>query len=664
MKNLTNTLIKGLAYCLILSLFSSCEKHLERPPLSDIAPENYLNDESHLAAYSIARYNFRTQALQADNFGPYTDDTHTDNQATRGYNNRFVPGQWRVGSTGGDWSFGNIYPLNYFIQTVLPRFAEGKITGNTTNVKHYIGEVYFLRAFEYFEKLRALGDFPIIRTTLPDQKNALVEASKRMPRTEVARFILSDLDSAILFLNNNPVGGKNRITQAAAQLFRSRVALFEGTWLKYHQGTPLVPNGPGWPGAEKDYNKGYQFKSGSLEGEIDFFLTEAMASAKVVADAYPLAANTKVIRRTLSDNNPYFDMFGSADLSTYGEVLLWRAYSTALGLAHSANHYLQFNGGSNGYTRGYVDNFLMQNGLPIYAAGSGYAGDDSVHLVKVNRDWRLQLFMKAPGEVKALTNVASPQYEGYPNVWTASDGKNNYATGYAIKKGLSYDYTQQQLSQNVVGSVVFRAAEAYLNYMEASYEKTGAVDATAAGYWRKLRERAGVNTNFDVTVAATQMSEEAKNDWGAYSRGVLITPTLYNIRRERRSEFIADGMRWNDLLRWRALDQLVNTPYQIEGFKLWGPMEKWYNKPAGGTNLTATNVSSKTLSPYLRVNQINTSGNLVWEGYRWNVAHYLSPIAIQHFLLSSSDGSTVSTSPIYQNPGWPTAADQGPVGLK
>ncbi|WP_083257280.1 RagB/SusD family nutrient uptake outer membrane protein [Arcticibacter eurypsychrophilus] len=661
MKKLVNNLLKGGCFCLFFTLFISCNEYLEKPPLSEIAPENYLNDESHLSAYAIARYNFRTQALQADNTGPYTDDTNTDNQASRSYNNRFVPGQWRVGASGGDWGFGNIYPLNYFIQTVMPRYGQGKITGSATNIKHNIGEVYFLRAFEYFEKLKILGDFPIIRTTLPDEKMALVEASKRMPRTEVARFILSDLDSAILFLNNSPVGGKNRITQAAAYLFKSRVALFEGTWLKYHKGTALVPNGPGWPGAEKDYNKGYQFKSGSIDGEIDFFLSQSMAAAKVVADAYPLAVNTKVIRATLSDNNPYFDMFALTDLSTYGEILLWRSYSTALGLAHSANHYLQFNGGSNGYTRGYVDNFLMLNGLPIYAAGSGYAGDDSVQLVKKNRDWRLQLFMKAPGEVKALTNVATTQYEGYPNVWTASDGKNNYATGYPIKKGLSYDYTQQQLSQTVVGSVVFRAAEAYLNYLEANYEKDGALDGLSVSYWRKLRDRAGVNADYNITIAATQMSEEAKNDWGAYSKGVLINPTLYNIRRERRGEFIADGMRWNDLIRWRALDQLATNPYQIEGFKLWGPMEKWYNKPTGESNLTATNVSSKTLSVYLRVNQINTTGNLVYGGYKWTEAHYLSPIAIQHFLLSTTDGATISTSPIYQNPGWPTVADQAPT---
>src|SRR5690606_4621741 len=134
----------------------------------------------------------------------------------------------------------------------------------------------------------------------------------------------------IELLNSNPPGGKNRISKNAAYLLKSRVALFEGTWLKYHKGTALVPNGPGWPGAEKDYNSGYQFQSGSIDGEIDFFLTEAMASAKVVADAVNLEENTKLIRETPTDNNPYFDMFSSETLNNVNEVILWRGYSSDL----------------------------------------------------------------------------------------------------------------------------------------------------------------------------------------------------------------------------------------------------------------------------------------------------------------------------------------------
>ena len=42
-------------------------------------------------------------------------------------------------------------------------------------------------------------------------------------------------------------------------------------------------------------------------------------------------------------------------------------------------------------------------------------------------------------------------------------------------------------------------------------------------------------------------------DWGAYTAGQLVDPTLYNIRRERRCELMAEGLRWMDLKRWRAM---------------------------------------------------------------------------------------------------------------
>lgn len=72
------------------------------------------------------------------------------------------------------------------------------------------------------------------------------------------------------------------------------------------------------------------------------------------------------------------------------------------------------------------------------------------------------------------------------------------------------------------------------------------------------------------------MTKEALNDWGVYSAGQLVDPTLYNIRRERRCELMAEALRYMDLRRWRAMDQMINTPYHIEGFKIWGEMQNWY----------------------------------------------------------------------------------------
>ncbi len=663
MKKIFNYKIQIVVAFLGMMLMTSCNKYLDREPLSNVTPDKYLRSEADLAAYTIARYSFPTHA--GFNVGTHGIDNHTDNQASSGFSNRWVPGEWRVPQSGGSWEFGAIRQCNYFLQTVVPRWAADGISGNKTTIDHYVGEGYFLRAYEYFNKVQAFGDFPIVRDILPDNMDVLTMATKRRPRNEVARFIISDLDSAILLLKDVAPGGTNRISKNAALLFKSRVALHEATWLTYHKGTPQVPGGPNWPGNGKVDNFTI-----NIDSEIDYFLTQAMDASSKVADAVPLVVNSKDDGYNSSQNR-YAKMFADEDMNGYSEVLLWRRYDPTKGINHNVNHYINQNGGNTGYTRGFVDNFLMQNGLPIYAAGSGYEGDDALSKVKKGRDNRLQLFMKIPGELRFTdkNNVnGTPILEGNPDIVGLAETR--YVTGYALKKGFSYLAKNAEGNNGSTGAIVFRAVEAYLNYIEASYLKEHAINGKADGYWKAIRNRAGVNPDYTITIAATVMAEEAKNDFAAYSKGQLLADaTLYNIRRERRSELMAEGLRYFDLKRWRALDQLKNTPYIIEGFKLWAGMEEWYKNADGSSKLIeaetagkTANVSKKSESLYLRPYRVNLSaGNFVKDGYKFTPAHYLEPIAIQHFIITSSNSSDPGTSVIYQNPGWPLEANKGAI---
>lgn len=647
-----------------LSFICSCQKYLDRTPLSSITPEQYLNDETQLAAYAIAQY---TSVLPSNtsqwDFGTFGTDGNTDNMAIPSLDNKWIPGQWKVGATGGDWDFSMIYQENYFLENVLPKYKANTITGSADNIKQYIGEVYFLRAYTYFTKLQALGDFPILRTTLPNDATVLTDSSNRRPCNEVARFILSDLDSAISLLKETAPGNKTRISKYCAELVKSRVALYEGTWLKYFKGTAFVPNGPNWPGKTKTYNASYAFPSGSIDGEIDYFLGEAMSAAKSVADVIPLVNNTGSVSAAGNSTNPYFTMFGALDMSGYGEVLLWRQYSKTV-TTHDVPYFAASNNYAVGLTKSMVESYLMSNGLPIYTSGSGYQGDDYISDLKKNRDVRLQLFLKVPGDTNVLTNVAAATavsiIEPVPYIWQSA-WSTKYTTGYTIRKGLNYDGLQDVNGGGYTGSIVFRAAEAYLNYIEASYEKNGSLDGDALRYWQALRSRAGVSTDVQQTIAATVMSKETA-DWGAYSAGSIVSPTLYNIRRERRDELMGEGLRFMDLKRWRALDQLISTPYHVEGFKLWGPMKSWFtaSQLTYGAGNSGSVVSDPVLGNYLRPYEI-LSSSLSYNGVKWSLAHYLSPIAINHFNITSTNGD-YSTSPIYQNPGWPLTAGSGPTG--
>ncbi|WP_373227043.1 RagB/SusD family nutrient uptake outer membrane protein [Parabacteroides merdae] len=656
-------LTKYIAGMALMGVFCSCNDYLDKEPQSSISPDLYLTEESQLATYANGLY---TDILPGH---LYNTDDHTDNQANFTYNNRYMKGQWRTTQSqkmeDDSYRFKFIYSCNYFLETVLPRYTAGQLSGDDTKIRQYIGEIYFLRAHEYFKRYQMFGDFPIVRNTLPDQMEPLIEASKRSPRNEVARFIISDLDSAIMLMESGAKSEKTRLSKECALLLKSRVALFEGTWLKYFKNTAFVPNGPEWPGKSKEYNINYQFPTGDIDKEIEYFLGQSMQAAKEIADNAVLVENTGLVQQSEAEPvNPYMNMFGDEDMSGYSEVILWRPYSMALGVTHNYAVAAQHGNYGSGMTRGLVESFVMSNGFPIYAPGSGYHGDETIADVRKDRDSRLSIFLKEPGQKNILYKDPSGEHavlvEPYPVILNSNTEKG-YATGYASRKhGTFYQKYCVNVS-NYTGAVIYRATEALLNYIEACYEKNGSLDGTAQNYWKQIRERSHVDADYNKTIAATDMSKEALNDWGAYSAGKLVDPTLYNIRRERRCEMVNEALRYMDLRRWRAMDQMIKTPYHIEGFKLWGEMQNWYKNEDGTSQLVygmdnkESNVSEPTRSKYLRpYEKVNT--NIAKDGYYWAMAHYLTPYNIQHFTITSSTGN-VEDSPIYQNPYWPTEAN-------
>ena len=642
----------------VLSVLYSCD-FLEREPQSALPPEKYLTTEDNIGAYAVDLYNMFS-VHEATSWGTWKNDNATDNMVYATPSDCFAPGYWKVAQTGGSYSFTEIYRCNYFFDNVLDKFEKGEISGQPSAIRHYVGEVYFFRAWSYFQKLMSLGDFPIIENTMGEDFDLLVSKSVRQPRNEVARFILSDLDKALEYMSDvAPMGGTNRLNRYCVRLLKSRVALYEGTWLKYFKGTAFVPNGKDWPG--KAAHPDYKYPSGDIDSEISYFLSIAMKEAEVVADAFPLTENTGIFQTSAdARSNPYFDMFGDTNMNGYKEVLLWKAYSVSQGVSNSVVEFAAAANQGYGITKSMVDAFVMSNGLPIYAAGSGYQGDADLLKITQGRDSRAEIFIKKPGETN-LHSTAGPesfQTEPYPNI-VNSTASMKYTTGYALRKGLNFDGDMSQRNKSEVGSIVFRAVEAYLNYMEASYELNGTLDSKAQKYWTSIRNRAKVGS-WQTTIDNTDMTIEAQQDWGAWSAGVNVDATLFNIRRERRCELMAEGFRNADVRRWRSMDQMKDTPWHPLGVNLWAQLAGNSDFQLANANniVEGGNVSTREFSTYLAPFHI-LRNNRVYDGYRWKMAHYLDPIAVQHFLITG-EGETQSST-LYQNPYWPQLAGQGAI---
>ena len=166
-----------------------------------LTPEQYLTTQANVTsfAYSLYTNNFVTHGEYE--WGTFQNDVNTDNMAHYYPSDIFAPGYWKVTESGGVWnSWGQMYQLNSFLNSVPANYLEGGIKGSDDLIRHAIGEVYFFRAWDYFGKLQNLGDLPIITTVLPNDMEKLTAESKRMPRNEVARFILSDLDKALEYM--------------------------------------------------------------------------------------------------------------------------------------------------------------------------------------------------------------------------------------------------------------------------------------------------------------------------------------------------------------------------------------------------------------------------------------------------------------------------------
>lgn len=630
-----------------LLMGTSCADFLDKEPISDNVDGNFFTAENQLEPYCNNMYSLLPDhGTGTGTFGYFTTDNNSDDMTTIDQMDNFLPQRVQVPATGSYDSFSTIRNCNLFLARTKENLENGTLSPSA-NVNQYIGEMYFFRAYTYFSLLKAYGDFPILTEVLTDgDYEANVEANKRKPRNEVARFILSDLDQAInlMYPKSNSFTA-HRLNRECALLFKSRVALYEATWEKYHAGTARVPGGPGWPGDAASFHT-------DLNQEIQFFLDEAIKSAKEVGDGSSLTTD-------------YASLYNQTDLSGQrGEVLLWRMYSEdakvqnqVMGATHGYGAievgdktYVFSHGDNTGFTRSLVDSYLMTNGLPIYASQGTYQGDKTLESTMANRDLRLVTSVAKPGD-KIMTLDGKDIMYQYPGLIAAS-GIRVTSTGYIPRKGWA-DNDVTYNSAYPLALPIFRAAEAYLNYIEAYYLRYNTLeDATLKKYWTELRSRAGVDTDFQKTINATDLSKEI--DLARYSGKELVDKTLYNIRRERRSELIAEGMRKDDLYRWRSLDMMQN--YWVEGMNYWDEFHTDFEAACTACKLNYTAPNDASVSKYLRPQAMN---ELVkkYNGYCFEEANYLSPLSYDVFRMSTPvEGGDVSTSVVYQNPGWPVKA--------
>lgn len=505
--NIKKLTLKTVIIFIIISLLYTCEDFINLNPLDDISSEDYWREPSHLDNYIKRFYNYFPS--HANNF-PLRESDDSDDMIYQSQS-EILNGE-RTPTLGGwrsDWN--RIRDINIFFDNYH------KVETSIETYKHSLGEAYFFRAWHYFSLVDKYGDVPWYSTALNiDDDDELLRP--RDSRTLVVDSILHDLDQAILHLDYRSERGNNTITKEVALAFKTRVALFEGTWQKYHK----IINSPF---ATDDANP-------------DKYFQECVNAAEELINNNNYNVG---IYSTGDTNNDFSKLFGFTDMSNIDEILFYRAYNGNEDIYNDFQSKITYKPDGMGATWELVSSFLAKDGKPYDYLGVAETTKGNDFLIKIASDCdpRLRSTIFIPGDYKS--NILGLVFD-HPAI---DEGTNFIVpTGFAPKKGVNPDDPGAGLTQEAhkgeTGMIFFRYGEVLLNYAEAKYELNGTI---AYEHINILRERVGMPA-FEVNPINTYFIKD--------NYGYPISDELYAIRQERRVELALEGLRDEDYRRWAA----------------------------------------------------------------------------------------------------------------
>lgn len=586
-----------LGFFLAIGL-SSCFK-LDRTPEGVLSTVNSFTTTGEMQNYINQFYEtaVRMQNMTAGGgSGICGTDINSDNMAASSPVTR-INGGLSVADAVSLTNYTYIRNVNFFLNN-LDNYPDP----SQAAYKQLVGEGYYFRAWYYYQLLVNYGPVSIVKVPLdPDSSQMKLERDSRL---EVADFIIGDLKLAIENLSEQNSSATMRIHRDVARALLSEVALFEGTWEKYH----------------KAANDKF-FDPAVTDAKINSYLQTAADAAKAVMDRNVWKIST------VGGADAYRQLFATEDLSSNSEVLWFKRYDGSV-IGNSVDRYLNTGGAGVGVTASLVDDYLTINGEPFVGIERDNAkkhyGDE---LLPTVRDPRLAQTVAAPGQ-KIHPDGTVLQYSPLNGNGSAY-GTNT--TGYSILKHNQIDYAGNVEAENKgsTPAIQFRYADVLLNYAEALAELGGAANASKIiEAVQPLRDRAGM--------PAMDFDREYNTDPSYAFRG--LDKYIQAVRRERRVEQAIEGRRLQDILRWAAADKLLRG---------WWPTGAKYV----GTDLEEHFRGQLTIGESILVNSsgdilpLNPDNAAYSGGYGFNLDRdYLLPI--QERMISLTSGLWT------QNPGW------------
>lgn len=379
----------------------------------------------------------------------------------------------------------------------------------------FIGQARLIRAMQYYELVRALGDVPLVKDVLAVDSPELY--GPRTPRNEVMDFVLEDLNFAVA--NISKQSGKLEFCKDMANAMKSEICLYEASFARYHQ---------------KDEERAKKFY-----GEVVNACNAIMEQGYSICDDYQSLYNS-IFTADLERGIP--------SLTANPEVIFMKGYQTG-SQTHSAMSFLSSETAIPGMTKDAFDAYLFKDAKPL-ATTSLDKSDKPVIDDKGNYDISAALSVRDGRLAKTIDGQLA--FGKKVTFKRANSASITSTTGYTICK---YVNTKIPYSQTVNANTNFTCAPiywlawTYCDYLEARAELGDLTDGDITKCMKPLWNRAGIDTSVLNKAYLENMADPANN--------MGISSLLWEIRRLRRCELMFDrNHRYWDLVRWHKLDLL------------------------------------------------------------------------------------------------------------
>jgi len=611
MKKKLSIILSVVALAFVLG---GCEDFLDRPSKTTMDDKTYWISENTVRLFSngfyanyftgynsgwtwdyvpLLGYNF------SDDFTQSGKQRNFDSQAPESRYSTSESAAWLSTYAGPTWDFAWVRKSNLMLERV--EAMRGGALSESAYL-HWSAVARFFRGYEYSRLVSVFGDVPYYGRVMKDY-----ELDSLYKDRDSREFVMDKVYNDFKYVLQNmrlDDGNVQYLNRYIAASYISRFMLFEGTWQKYQENNTEL--------AQK-------------------YLSLAVEAANLVMQS-----------GNYNFSSDFRSLFGSEKLDGNKEVILYRTYDATLSVTHAIASYSNLTESqAPAANLSLIKSFICTDGLPYKLSAVPNATVLDIKDLVATRDPRFE-----------ATFWDSPKKESstllYSDKFIDRVGPTYYGKTYPPQYGSN---------TNTNDAPVIRYAEVVLNWIEAKAELAtlggaavtqGDIDVSINAIRDRPLDAVAIAKGIQKTAHLSLSSLPDDPD-----RDSDVPALLWEIRRERRMEFVYEYSRLLDLKRWKKIDYMrasvhpdnllgmwVNFPTEYPDWLIAAKVNKLKVKKEDGTVVVYDGTNAADMVGYYIPENVSDR-----DAFTDRV--YLAPLGNTQIVEYQQKGYTLT-----QTPGW------------